>query len=157
MVFIGTPHRGSTYSRRLAGRIGSALVSFDTQEKEQYRELMDANPDVFKSFVSRSRPTTVDMLSPTSPFLIALAQMPINPAVHMHSIIGTGGLAILGEPGDGVVSVSSAQQAGVESELYVPAKHEKLHRDPASVAEIARIMRLHAGQLNLPPPVETSP
>ena len=63
-----------------------------------------------------------------------------------HSIIGTGGVELLGEPGDGVVSVSSARFVGTESEIYVAAKHEKLHRDPASIAEMGRILRQHASE-----------
>ena len=70
--------------------------------------------------------------------------MPFNPAVHLHSIVGTGKLSPVGEPGDGVVDVSSARCRGVDSELFVPAQHEKLHRDPESIAEMARILRLHA-------------
>jgi hypothetical protein len=35
---------------------------------------------------------------------------------------------------------------GVESELYVPARHSQLQRDPATVAEITRILREHATQ-----------
>ncbi len=146
VVFIGTPHQGSNLSRRLAGRIGSSLVSNDPQEEAQYRQLMEDNADVFKPSVSRSRPTSVDLLEPTSPLLLGLQQTPYNPGVRLHSIIGTGGSTVLREPGDGVVAVSSARICGVESELLVPAKHEKLHRDPASIAELARILRLHANR-----------
>jgi hypothetical protein len=72
--------------------------------------------------------------------------MPINGATRLHSIIGTGGIS-LSEPGDGVVPVTSARHCG-DSELFVPAKHEKLHRDPASIAEVARILRLHAAEVD---------
>ena len=154
VVFIGTPHRGSSMTRRLAGRISSKLVSFGSQEDDQYRELMDDNRDVFRPELARKRPTTIDMLEPTSPFLAALQQMPLACSVHTHSIIGTGG-SPLGGPGDGVVSVESARQAGVESEFYVPAKHEKLHRHPDSIAELLRILRLHAAASYRPPVVAT--
>ena len=146
VVFIGTPHQGSNLSRRLAGRIGSSLVSNDPEEDALYRELMEENSDVFKPSVARSRPTSVDLLEPTSPLLLGLQQTPYKPGVQLHSIIGTGGTAILREPGDGVVAVSSARICGVESELLVSAKHEKLHRDPASIAELARILRQHANR-----------
>src|SRR5207302_385393 len=94
--------------------------------------------------VTRRRPTSVDLLEPTSPFLEALQEMPLKPCVHLHSIIGTGGTHLVGEETDSVVTVSSAKQCGVESEIYVPAKHEKVHRHPDSIAEVARILRLHA-------------
>ncbi len=143
VVFIGTPHRGSALARRLAGRLGSSLVKFGTEEKAEYRELMDDNRDIFNAWIVRSRPTSVDFVEPTNPFLIALEEMPVNPATQMHSIVGTGGLS-LGEPGDGVVTVRSARVCGVQSELLVSAKHEKLHRHPDSIAELARILRAHA-------------
>ncbi|MCA9236052.1 MAG: hypothetical protein KDA44_11305, partial [Planctomycetales bacterium] len=82
---------------------------------------------------------------PDSPFLRALAQMPMLCTTHVNSIIGTGGHAILGGPGDGVVTVASAQYPS-ESELFVDAKHEKLQRDPATISEVARILREHAVQ-----------
>jgi hypothetical protein len=132
-------------ARRLAGRVGSALVSFGSEEDTAYEQLMNDNRDVFKPSFRSRRPTTINMLDPDSPFLLGLAQMPINCATHLHSIIGTGGVNPLAEPGDGVVSVSSAQHCG-ESEIFVPAKHEKLHQHPASIAEVARILRLHAAQ-----------
>ncbi len=146
VVFVGTPHRGSALARRLAGRVGSSLVNFGPEASHEYRQLMDSNRDVFKPYVARRRPTSVDFVEPENPFLMALREMPVNPAVHLHSIIGTGKLSPFGEPGDGVVDVSSARIRGVESELYVPAAHEKLHRDPDSIAEMARILRQHASE-----------
>ena len=59
------------------------------------------------------------------------------------SIIGAGKRLRSGEPGDGVVSVASASLAGVASEMMVNATHESLHREPATVAEIVRILRVH--------------
>lgn len=146
VVFVGTPHRGSALARRLAGRVGSSLVSFGPDANQEYRQLMETNSDVFKPNVVRRRPTSVDFVEPDNPFLIALREMPVNPTVHLHSIIGTGKLVPVGEPGDGVVDVSSARCPGVESELFVPAQHEKLHRDPESIAEMARILRQHASE-----------
>jgi len=143
-ILIGTPHSGSTMTRRLAGRIGRKLVRFDNAADRQYRELLEENQDVFyPKVVEAGRPTTIDLLEPSSPFLAGLKQMCVNPAVHLHSIIGTGGGDIFHQPGDGVVSVASARRSGVDSEFYVCAKHEQLHRDPKSIAEIVRILQLH--------------
>jgi pimeloyl-ACP methyl ester carboxylesterase len=145
VVFIGTPHRGSGMTRRLAGRIGSALVRVSAEENAEFHQLLDDNPDVFKPFLRRQRPTSIALLDPDSPFLAALQQMPVNCQTRLHSIIGTGGNNLLGETGDGLVSISSAQHYG-DSELFVPAKHEKLHRHPASICEVGRILRLHAAE-----------
>jgi pimeloyl-ACP methyl ester carboxylesterase len=143
VIFIGTPHRGSGMTRRLAGRVGSALVSFGAEEDALYRTLVADNRDVFKPYVTGRRPTTVALLDPDSPLLAGLEKMPVNSATRLHSIIGTGGSNPMAEPGDGVVPVSSARHFS-DSELFVPAKHEKLHRHPASINEVVRILRVHA-------------
>ena len=147
VVFVGTPHRGSAWSNRLAGRLGSSLVRFGATESQEYRQVIETNRDVFRPYILRLRPTSVNFLEPSNPFLIAINEMPVNPEVRLHSIIGTGKLSPVGEPGDGVVDVYSVCRRGVESELYVPAQHEKLHRDPESIAEMARILREHANEL----------
>jgi pimeloyl-ACP methyl ester carboxylesterase len=143
-ILIGTPHSGSKMTRRLAGRVGRKLVRFDSAADRQYEDMLEANRQVFyPDVVAAGRPTTIDLLEPSSPLLAGLKQMPINPAVHLHSIIGTGGCDFLHQPGDGIVTVESARKPGVDSELYVPVRHEKLHRDERSIAEMVRILRLH--------------
>ena len=146
VVFIATPHRGSGMSRRLVGRVASSLVRYSESERTEYRQLMDNNTSIFKEYLWDSRPTTVDLLEPSNPMILAIAQMPFGCRVRMHSIIGTSRTALTGELSDGVVPISSARQAGVCSELLIPARHDKLHRDPACVAELMRIMRQHDQQ-----------
>jgi hypothetical protein len=141
VVFIGTPHQGSGMARRVAGCVGNLLVNFGNTESATYEQLADANAAVFRPDFPHERPTSITLLEPASPFLNALAAMPISSRVHLHSIIGTGGFCCVGEPGDGVVTVSSARHCG-DSELLVPARHERLHRDPATIDELARILRL---------------
>ncbi len=146
VIFIGTPHKGSGMSGRLAGRAASSLVRFSSFETTQYRRLMDDNQDIFKEYLWKERPTTVDLLEPSNPMLLALAKMPFGCGIRWHSIIGTGKSTLAGETSDGVVPISSARQAGACSELLIPAGHQKLHRNPACVAELMRILRLHDRQ-----------
>jgi triacylglycerol esterase/lipase EstA (alpha/beta hydrolase family) len=146
VIFIGTPHRGSGLASRLAGRIGSELVEFGTAEEIAYQELMDQNADLFKPFLQRQRPTTITMLDPDNPFLNALSQMPVSSQAHLHSIIGDSSINPLTEPGDGVVPISSARHYG-KSELFVVARHEKLHQVPETIAEVARILRLNTAEV----------
>ncbi|MHB1036666.1 MAG: esterase/lipase family protein [Pirellulales bacterium] len=144
VVFIGTPHRGSTMSRRLIGRLASGLVRSSGSEEAQYRQLMDDNRDIFAEYLWDAWPTSVDLLEPSSPMLQAIESLPLSRCVRTHSIVGTGGMNLGGEPGDGLVPISSARQAGAASELVVPVRHEQLHRDVASVADLGRILREHA-------------
>jgi len=144
VVFIGTPHRGAGMARRLVGRFASSLARPFGSEEPLYRQLMDQNRHVFYEYLWKSPPTSIDLLEPDNPLLRALQQMPFRCGVRLNSVIGTGGTAVLSEPGDGVVPVSSARLAGVCSELFVPARHTELHRDPATIAELKRILREHA-------------
>jgi len=141
VVFIGTPHRGATMARRLVGRFASSLVR---SEEPPYRQLMDQNRDIFYEYLHEAPPTSIDLLEPSNPLLEALARMPVGRHVRLHSIVGTGGTMLSGEPGDGVVPLSSSRLGGVCSELLVSANHGELHHDPAAIAELRRILREHA-------------
>jgi pimeloyl-ACP methyl ester carboxylesterase len=149
VVFIATPHRGSATSRRLVGRIASGLVRISAPEEAEYKELMIFNRDIFAEYLWKSWPTSLDLMEPSNPLLQGFACMPFSRCVRLHSIIGTGGISVIGEAGDGVVSVSSARQSGVCSELLVPVRHDQLHHDPRTVSELARILREHAREAAL--------
>ena len=145
VVFIGTPHRGASMARRTVGRLASSLVRPFGEEEPHYRQLMDQNPDVFFEYLREAPPTSIDLLEPDNPLLRAMAQMPFRRGVRLHSIVGTGGGEMLTDgPGDGIVPLSSARLAGVCSELRVPVRHSELHRDPATLDEVVRILREHA-------------
>jgi pimeloyl-ACP methyl ester carboxylesterase len=146
VVFIATPHHGSTMARRVVGRIASSVVSpFGTNEP-RYQRLMEENSDIFYEYLQKSAPTSVDLLEPANPMLDALEQMPYRPCVRRHSIIGNGGGLLGGEPSDGVVPVPSARQRCVCSELYVRARHTQIHHEPETIAELGRILTEHAQQ-----------
>jgi len=141
IIYIGTPHDGSGLANRWFGRLGSRLVR--TPQNEEFERLLENNPGVFNPFVGTRIPTSVDLLEPDNPILGAMADLPIAPGVQMHSIIGTGGCAVLREPSDGVVPVASAKTSGVSSELLIDARHESLHHDEQTIAEVVRILRRH--------------
>jgi pimeloyl-ACP methyl ester carboxylesterase len=147
VVFIGTPHRGSSWSRRLVGRLGSSLVRLDTGRNQQFSDLVDANRDLVRPRFRSGPPTSLDLLEPDSPFLDALLEMPLSRRVRLHSIIGDARGGVVREPSDGVVPVSSARLQGVENELFVNAEHTMLHRDPATTEELKRILWEHAASV----------
>jgi len=89
-------------------------------------------------------PTSVDMLRPDNLMLQSIFELPVNPQVAMHSIIGVGQEGRFNkEASDGVVPVSSAKHPNVESELIVDAGHD-LHHHPDTIREVVRILRTHA-------------
>ncbi len=143
VVFVGTPHRGSPWARRMAGRLGSAFVSQPPERVTQHRQLVDDNPGVFSTEVRRRIPDSLDLLEPDSALLKAIESLPISSCVQAHSIIGTGRRMLGSGLADGVVPVDSARHTGL-SEKFVDARHRELRRHPDSIAEIVRILREHA-------------
>ncbi len=149
VVFIGTPHHGSPLARRPIGRIGSALVEPSEQSEARHSQLASDNPDLFRPELQLRFPTSIDLLEPESPLLAATREMPYSPMVSLHSVVGYGQYTWKGVPSDGIVPVPSARLFGVQSERDVEAKHETLHRDPATITELARILRVHLCQNGL--------
>jgi len=143
VVFIGTPHNGSSQANRLIGRLGASLVRQDARRQADHQELIQRNPNVFAPFVRKRIPPSVDLLEPGNPILASMQRLRIGPEVKLHSIIGNGRPMLLGGPADGVVPVSSARHSGVESERLVPTKHSGIHRHPMTVEEILGILRRH--------------
>jgi pimeloyl-ACP methyl ester carboxylesterase len=149
VVFLGTPHRGSTWARRLIGRLGAVLVKEPPEQVRRHRQLVDQNPGVFSREMRRRIPTSVDLLSPDSELLAAIGGLPVARHVHLHSIIGTGRPMPCNGPADGIVPVWSARIDGVDSELFVPAIHTELHRRTETVAEVVAILREHLHRARL--------
>lgn len=144
VVFVATPHHGSSMALRLVGRTASKFVRYSADEEASYRQLMDCNRDIFYEYLWREKPTAIDLLEPDNPLLAALAQMPFGRCVRLHSIIGTGFTTLRGESSDGVVPESSAHQPGACSERFVAARHEQVNKVDGSVEELQRILREHA-------------
>lgn len=154
VVFIATPHRGSVIADLTPGRLGSRLIRLPPALIESAGRVFEANPDQVR--LSRngrlSVSTGIDSLSPQSPFLRTLADLPIAPGVAAHSIIGrkSGGDAPGGS--DGVVRYESAHVADVESELVIPNADHGVPQQPAATREVRRILGEHAGGGNARPP-----
>jgi len=143
VVFVGTPHRGSVLAQRAIGRLGSLLIEEPPELKKAHRKLLEDNPGVFSNEFSNRVPTSVDLLAPDSRLLKAIDQLPLDPSVKVHSIVGQGRWMLGSGDSDGVVPVSSAKQANALSEKMVMAKHSDLNRNPDMIEELLRILREH--------------
>ncbi|QDV24464.1 esterase/lipase family protein [Aureliella helgolandensis] len=143
VVFIGTPHRGSVYARRLVGKIGSALVEESADRKQAYQQLLACNPGVFSREVQRRVPTSIDLLNPQSPLLKATDWLPIKDSVVLHSIVGTGRWTLGYGASDGVVPVDSAFEFRARSERCVVEEHSKLNQHPDTVDEVRCLLERH--------------
>ena len=149
VIFLATPHGGSSFATRGIGRLGSAMVRPAEATTELHEQLVEANREIFSPQFERRVPTSMDMLEPDDPTLLAIRAMRVSPRVHLHSIIGTGG-TMLGEgPGDGVVTVESALHPGVVTQRFVNATHTEVQRHPDSLAEIRSILQAHLTESNV--------
>lgn len=108
VVFIATPHGGSSWATRPVGQLASALARSEDERSQQYARLMAENPGVFHPAVERRLPTSVDMLEPKNPLLVAMRGLPVSQHVPVHSIVGTGGFVLGLAASDGVVPEESA-------------------------------------------------
>ncbi len=159
VVYIGTPHEGSSFARRSIGRIGSALVSLPQERAQEHDELIKSNPGVFSREITKRVPTSIDLLEPDSPLLQAMTKLPMRKGVVAHSIIGNKYWTPWGGRSDSVVPVESARDQRAVTEKYVAQKHGRLHRDLESANELLVILgehlrRTQTDQPTLPPHAE---
>ena len=145
VIFVATPHRGTSLAGGWIGAITIWLIRLPSN-------LLDEIPKVMaQALNSRSQraevpgtllSTSIHQLSPNSPLLRALDQLPIR-ASH-HSIIGDRGRGDSPNSSDGIVPYSSTHLTSAESEKIVPTGHQPLV-DPRAVEEIRRILLLNLG------------
>ena len=164
VIFLGTPHHGSSLSPSPLGRLGDELVRLPKGLMDAVKDAAAENPGqpVLRNF--HSLPTSVDLLAPGEPSLELLASRPCPPGVHYHSVVG------IVPPGRALEAAADRPlRAGrrrralqehhlddAESELIVPADHFHIHQHPLSILEMRRILLEHAaecdGALPLTPP-----
>jgi pimeloyl-ACP methyl ester carboxylesterase len=154
VIFLGTPHHGSSLSPSPPARLLASFVRLPRNLIAVARDVARENPQFWTSFRNGKLPTSLDMLAPAAPALELLAARPRPDHVHYHSIIGVlprddclldailpGGNSPDGT--DGVVPYSSAHLDGVDSEIVVSADHFHVHHHPLAVQEVRRILVEH--------------
>jgi hypothetical protein len=153
VIFVATPHRGSTLAVGTVGAIGRALISLPVKVFSFPFELAgkggadnSAIPNASPAMreVMQKVPSSIDNLAPDSNFMRVSIVLPVRPGVHVHSIVGNKDMKSLADPAcsDGVVPYTSAHLQGVESELVVHSGHGA-HETAQAKAEIKRILLLH--------------
>ncbi|AMV32669.1 hypothetical protein VN12_11130 [Pirellula sp. SH-Sr6A] len=143
VIYIATPHQGSSFASRGVGRIASSLVQPDEQYQSLHRRLVSDNPNTFFGTFRKRIPTSVDLLEPNDATLKAIYSLPVSPHVRQHTIFGTGdGPWTLGM-NDGVVSVASACHPCAVSEAQVDGCHTKILQHEATIAEVIRLLIVH--------------
>jgi pimeloyl-ACP methyl ester carboxylesterase len=145
IIFVATPHRGSSVADGFIGRVGTLLTKPASQFQDFYARVSVENPGVFTpeyAALGRGRLDSVDSLSPKQPTLRILAEMPFAHPVSVHSIMGNRGRpGPIEESSDGIVPYSSSHLVDAESELVVPDGHG-CYKHPQAVEELKRVLKL---------------
>jgi pimeloyl-ACP methyl ester carboxylesterase len=138
VVFIATPHRGSSLASHWLANIVIRFVRLPGSLLRVGADLLTLKgPDL----LVRRLPTSVDNMKPSNPFLKTLAAMPVAPGVHVNSIIAIKGDGPSAAGDDGVVAYRSAHTDGAESELIVNSGHST-QSTPRTIEEVRRILQL---------------
>jgi pimeloyl-ACP methyl ester carboxylesterase len=150
VIFVAAPLRGADMASAWTGRLGSRLV------KAPFK-LLSAGTAAMKMISFRDDdlkldriPNSVDTLAPNNRFVRNINKYPLTPGIPYNCIVGDrgkGGNKDKTKPccSDGLVPYWSSYLPGAESELTVPSGHGA-HQNPQAIAEIRRILLLHAGE-----------
>jgi pimeloyl-ACP methyl ester carboxylesterase len=145
VVFVATPHRGSSLSTGGIGALGMSLIRLPFKVVSAIPQSVIAavapnnDPRKFRP------PNSISGLSPQNPMLLALDKLPIE-APH-NSIIGDRGRGDTPKSSDGVVPYWSSHLDTAQSELIVPTDHGAMNH-PKAVQEMRRILLEEPGKGN---------
>ncbi|MEO1130994.1 MAG: hypothetical protein AAFX05_14975, partial [Planctomycetota bacterium] len=140
IVFIATPHCGSSMADGWIGRFGDALVELPDEFDDvdvwfaEERRSIDVD-DTYQ--LGRGVPSSIDDLREDAPHLNAYLALPLRAGLPYHSIAGDNGGG-----SDGVVPVESALLPGAVSALVVESGHDA-HMAPLAIREVRRILLEH--------------
>ncbi len=141
VVFIATPQRGSYIAAFSFSQLIGRLVTLPAAVGQVGQEILTGNGGNVLVDPTRTQLGSIYGMSPNSPFIKALAAVPVVPGVHVHSIIPVQTEGPIAQGSDGVVRYASAHIDGVDSELVVRSGHST-QSNPATIAEVRRILLL---------------
>lgn len=145
VVFMSTPHGGSYLSDLAPGAWVARLIKMPLTVTKIVGSLA-AQTDEAEVRARLSRPpTSLDNMRAGNPFLEMLRTLPIDPRIHVHSIIPVEGDGPLEKESDGVVRYPSAHLEGVESEKVVRHSGHSVQERPEGIQELRRILVEHLG------------
>lgn len=149
VISIATPYRGSGMVNGFNERLAQRIIQAPLFAEKRSAALAAADRSLLKDSTLLTTRNSVESLSPDDPFFQVLDQLPIPDETAINNIIGVKGpKGPFEEPGDGVVERRSATLSDAESEITVESGHMTIHRDPAAIREVGRILLEHLNTMN---------
>ena len=144
IVYMATPHRGSTFADNWIGRLGQHLIDLPSDMLEEVTRIATLSRGMLllKQLQLKDELTSIRQLSPNSSLVKYMSELRGSPNVPVHSIIGDRGRNDTPNSSDGVVKYHSSHLDWSASEKIVPSGHS-VQDDPASAVELRRILREH--------------
>lgn len=145
VVFIAVPHRGSSKAQGRISEFAAQMIRLPASlVKNSYHFMYDLIREgaLSRDQLPKRLPNGLDTLKPGNPILTTLCELPIDPRVPYHSIIGNHLAADTPGGTDTVVTYESAHLEGAASEKIIQSTHS-VQRHPLAILELQRILRLH--------------
>ena len=144
IVYMATPHRGSTFADNWIGRLGQRLIDLPSDMLEEVTRIATLSRGMFllNPLQLKDELTSIRQLSPNSSLVKYMSELRGSPNVPVHSIIGDRGRNDTPNSSDGVVKYHSSHLDWSASEKIVPSGHS-VQDDSASALELRRILREH--------------
>ena len=152
VVFVATPHHGSYVAGNWMAHQFARLISMPSKILDAGAEIAKGNPD----FANWRVPSAVDNMTPNHPFVRALGPMPVVPEITCNSIVAVKTDPPYDDGTDGVVRYESAHRTDCASEVVVKSPHS-CQSNPATIAEVRRILLVHLGDPRFPAPPVGAP
>jgi pimeloyl-ACP methyl ester carboxylesterase len=146
VIFLATPHQGSYLAGSWIAQQLTGFITVPARILDVSAELLTGNPGAIPLTAAGGLLQSVHNMTPGSPFVKGLASLSLAPGVAAHSVVAVRGDGPVEKGDDGVVEYSSAHLEDAASELVVRAGHS-LQAHPLAIAEVRRILRLHAAEV----------
>ena len=143
VVTIAAPFRGSNFANNITRWLAKQWITLPRRTIGVTRQILVRNPNLERDLENIAGMTSIDSLSPDSPFLQVMQDIPPPADVPQHNIIGAIRDTPLEQNTDGIVSYDSAHRVDVVSEIVVDSPHSSIQRHPHTVLELRRILLQH--------------
>lgn len=148
IVYMATPHRGSTFADNWIGRMGQKLIALPSEMLQEATRIATLSSGMFllNPLQLKDELTSIRQLSPNSSLVKYMSELRHKPGIPVHSIIGDRGKHDTPNSSDGVVKYHSSHLDWSQSETIVPSGHS-VQDDPATAIELRKILREHLAKV----------